>query len=59
MENESVPRHQLIEKLMAQHTEKVADASIGLWEQMAPQIISIIGEEGVNSRHRVISGSRI
>jgi len=34
---------------MAQHTEKVADASITLWEQIATQIISIIGEGGFNS----------
>lgn len=49
MKTSDLPRHQLIERLMAQHTEKVADASIDLWEQMASQIISIIGEDGFNS----------
>jgi len=34
---------------MAPHTENVADAAIGLWEQMATQIISIVGEDGFNS----------
>ena len=42
-------RHQKIKNLMAQHTEKVADATINLWEQMATQIISIVGEGGFNS----------
>lgn len=49
METGELLRHQLIEKLMAQHTEKVADASINLWEQMATHVISIIGEDGFNS----------
>jgi hypothetical protein len=49
MENSSLLRHQIINKLMAQHTEKVADAAINLWEQMAIQIISIVGEGGFNS----------
>jgi len=34
---------------MAQPTEKAADAAIKLWEQMAVQIISIVGEEGFDS----------
>lgn len=49
METRDLPRHQLIERLMAQHPEKVADAAIDLWEQMATQIISIVGEDGFNS----------
>ena len=49
METRDPPRHQLIERLMAQHPEKVADAAINLWEQMATQIISIVGEDGFNS----------
>lgn len=49
METRDLPRHQLIERLMAQHPEKVADAAISLWEQMATQIISIVGEDGFNS----------
>jgi len=46
METRDLPRHQLIERLVAQHPEKVADAAINLWEQMATQIISIVGEDG-------------
>ena len=49
METRDLPRHQLIERLMARRPEKVADAAIDLWEQMATQIISIVGEEGFNS----------
>ncbi|RPJ03826.1 MAG: hypothetical protein EHM37_24225, partial [Deltaproteobacteria bacterium] len=49
METRDLPRHQLIERLMAQHPEKVADAAINLWEKMATQIISIVGEDGFNS----------
>lgn len=49
METRDLPRHQLIERLMAQRTEKGADAAITLWEQMATQIISIVGEDGFNS----------
>lgn len=49
METRDLPRHQLIERLMAQRTEKVADAAITLWAQMATQIISIVGEDGFNS----------
>ena len=42
-------RHQMINNLMAQPAEKVADAAINLWEQMATQIISIVGNGGFNS----------
>ncbi|MEO6823260.1 MAG: hypothetical protein ABI167_00745 [Nitrosospira sp.] len=49
METSDLPRHQLIKSLMAQPTEKVADAAIRLWEQMATQLISIVGEDGFNS----------
>lgn len=46
MDPTPLPRHQLIETLIAQHTEDVADATIRLWEQMAIEIVSIIGERG-------------
>lgn len=49
MEPSDLLRHQIIESLVAQRTEKVADAAITLWEQMAAEIISIIGEGGFNS----------
>lgn len=49
MATSDVLRYQIINSLVAQHTEKVADAAIDLWAQMATQIISIIGEGGFNS----------
>src|SRR4030066_969089 len=49
METRDLQRHQLIERLMAQPPEKVGDAAIDLWELMAAQIISIVGEDGFNS----------
>ena len=42
-------RHQIIESLTASHPEKAADAAIVLWEQMATEIIAIIGVGGFNS----------
>ena len=41
-------RHQIIENLTVPHTEKAAEAAIVLWEQMAAQIIAIIGVGGFN-----------
>ena len=49
METSGQLRHQITESLMAQHTEEVVDAAINLWEQIATQIISIVGEDGFNS----------
>jgi len=49
MKTSDLPRHQIIESLKAPHTENVADAAINLWEQMATQIISIVGIGGFNS----------
>ncbi len=49
METSDRLRHQITESLMAQHTETVADAAIHLWEQMATEIISIVGDGGFNS----------
>lgn len=40
-------RHQIIDGVMAQRTE--ADAAIDLWEQMATQLIALVGEGGFNS----------
>ncbi len=42
-------RHQIINRLMAPHTDQVAEAAIRLWEVMAIRIISIVGEGGFNS----------
>lgn len=44
-----VLRHQMINSLMAPHTDQVAEAAIRLWEVMAIRIISIVGEGGFNS----------
>lgn len=49
MDTSDLLRHQIITSLTAQHTEKVADVAVSLWEQMATQIISIVGEGGFNS----------
>lgn len=49
METRDLPWHPLIERLMAQRPESVADAAIDLWAKMATQIISIVGEDGFNS----------
>ena len=49
METSDLLRHQIIKSLMAQHPEKVADAAINLWEQLAAQIIPIVGKGGFNS----------
>jgi hypothetical protein len=42
-------RHQMVESLTAPHPEKITDAAVLLWEQMASKIISIVGEGGFNS----------
>ena len=49
METSDLLRHQKIRELMAQRTEKVADAAIDLWEPVATEIISVIGEGGFNT----------
>lgn len=42
-------RQQLIRNLKTQHADNVVDAELELWELMAIQIISIVGEAGFNS----------
>ena len=49
METSDLLRHQLIKSLMTQPTEKITNAAINLWEQMATQIISTVGIGGFNS----------
>jgi len=50
MDTSDLLRQQLIKHRMAQPSQKeVADTAIDLWEQMATQIISIIGEGGFDS----------
>ncbi|MFU8789213.1 MAG: hypothetical protein ACNA7G_09285 [Methylobacter sp.] len=49
MATSNLLRHQIIKSLTAPHTEKVADAAINLWTQMAIQLVSIVGEGGFES----------
>lgn len=49
MDTRDLLRHQIITSLTARHTEKVADVAVSLWEQMATQIITIVGDGGFNS----------
>jgi hypothetical protein len=49
METSDLLRHQIIKSLPLLHTEKISDAAVFVWEQMATQIISIVGEGGFNS----------
>lgn len=39
-------RRQIIEAALARHPDAVAQASIRLWERLAPELVSIIGEGG-------------
>lgn len=49
METSELLRHQIINSLPLLRTEKLPDAAVLIWEQMATQIISIVGEGGFNS----------
>lgn len=49
METNDLPRHQFIKGLLGSQKGKVADGAIKLWEQMANQIISIVGDVGFDS----------
>ena len=42
-------RHQMIKGAVMQRPEAIADVSIYLWEQLAHELISIIGEGGFQS----------
>ncbi len=46
MESPALPRQIIIDNLMAQQPENIADAAIGHWEKLADEIISIVGEDG-------------
>ncbi|MEO8014443.1 MAG: hypothetical protein ABI642_09895 [Polaromonas sp.] len=46
METTEPTRGRLIESALTSHPETVANATLLLWEQLAPQLISIIGEGG-------------
>jgi hypothetical protein len=49
MDKSKVLRHQIINHLMSNPAENVLDAAVVLWEAVAIQIISIVGEGGFNS----------
>ncbi|CAG9931781.1 hypothetical protein [Candidatus Nitrotoga arctica] len=49
METNCLLRHNIIKDRIAMNPAKVVDAAIKLWEQMATEIISIVGESGFNS----------
>lgn len=44
-----VLRHQLIYKLLTRRPEAISEVSVALWEKLAAQLISIIGEGGFDS----------
>jgi hypothetical protein len=49
VESAALLRQQIIASLMAQQPENVADTATDLWEKLADEIISIVGEAGFNS----------
>jgi hypothetical protein len=49
MGTSDVLRHQRIKHLVTRHTDDAASVAVGLWAQMAVQIVSIIGENGFHS----------
>jgi len=49
METDNLHRHQIIENLLQLQTGNIPDAVALVWEKMANQIVSIMGEGGFNS----------
>lgn len=49
METSDSIRHQIIKSLTGQHADNFASVAIDLWEKMATEIISIVGEGGFDS----------
>ena len=49
MESRDLLRHQIIEILITHRTENVADAAVIVWEKLATEIITVVGEDGFNS----------
>lgn len=49
METGNLLRHQIINNLLEQPTENVADDAVQLWHQMASKIIPLVGEVGFSS----------
>lgn len=44
-----VQRHQMIRRAVTQRPEAIVDVTISLWERLASELISIIGEGGFQS----------
>ncbi|MBW8329152.1 MAG: hypothetical protein K0M48_08410 [Thiobacillus sp.] len=49
MESAALLRQQIIASLMAQQPDNIADAAMDLWEKLADEIFSIVGEAGFDS----------
>lgn len=49
METNAFHRHQLINSLMAQKADKVVENAINLWDQLAVQLIVIVGDGGFDA----------
>jgi hypothetical protein len=49
MDSAALLRQQIIASLMAQQPENIANAAMDLWEKLAGEIISVVGEGGFNS----------
>ncbi|MDB5742894.1 MAG: hypothetical protein JWR68_1209 [Polaromonas sp.] len=49
MQTTDYPRRQMIEAALKRQPDAIVATTIRLWEQLAPELISIIGEGGFNS----------
>ena len=49
MGTSNFPLHRMIKNLQQLQTGNIPDAAVLVWEQMADQIISIVGEGGFNT----------
>lgn len=49
MPNGDLQRHHRIRALMERPPERVADDAVNLWEQLAAELISIVGEDGFSA----------
>ena len=45
----NIQRHQMIQRAVTQRPEAIVDVTIHLWERLASELISIIGEGGFQS----------
>lgn len=49
MAETDAPRHKIIRRLILQRPDEIASVSVSLWERLASELISIIGEGGFDS----------